>query len=153
MQTLQQFREKFKVDELELFSTQDFTVSVRPTQVTLGSLIISSNYPTYSFVEFERYAYNTDLTNILSTSEKLLTKSYSSSLINVICLMLVDPIIHFHVFPRYESEICFYHRTWHDTCWPKPIDLSKLYDATPENILYEIRDDLKKLMDKNKLVF
>ena len=146
MQTLEQFRKKFMVEELKVFSTQDITVSVRPTQITLGSLIVSSNHQAYSFHELQDRSNNTtDTTNVFSTIEKLLIKSYAPNLMNIMCLMLVDPIIHFHIFPRYDSERNFYNERWLDSCWPKPIDLSNIYPPTPDIILKEIKDDLRKI--------
>src|SRR3546814_11258735 len=40
-------------------------------------------------------------------------------------LMMLDPHVHFHVFPRYEGERSAQATTFADASWPGPPDLSQ----------------------------
>ena len=60
--------------------------------------------------------------------------------VNFLCLMMVDSIVHFHVFPRFESVFNYKNIKLVDKYFPKPVDLTDGYSLntdTIDNILKE----------------
>jgi len=52
-------------------------------------------------------------------------------------LMMVDPVVHFHVLPRYSSDREFEGFTFKDFSWPKKPDLD-LMNKIDEDMLLKI---------------
>ena len=44
--------------------------------------------------------------------------------LNALCLMMQDPLFHFHLLPRYGAPMEFAGRTWTDSGWPGPPTLA-----------------------------
>ena len=40
--------------------------------------------------------------------------------LNALCLMMKDPLFHFHLLPRYAAPVDFAGRPWVDDGWPGP---------------------------------
>ena len=61
--------------------------------------------------------------------------------------MMVDPHVHFHVIPRYKSEVEFNDRMFNDMLWPKPPILAetiKLNDLEMKKLLATLKMKLSK---------
>ena len=139
--TLEDFHLKFQVPRLTLFRSSTWTISVRPEQLTLGSLIISPTVEAYTFNQLNDSSSNDSLLGIFSYCELTLKSVFSAELLNIYCLMLQDPIIHFHVFPRYSSAILRYDQEWIDTLWPGPLKVASI-NPPSQNTLLSIHEDL-----------
>lgn len=116
---LEDFRATFRLDELTVAESGGWVLSTRPGQLTLGAMVLSiqsgaTGWAQVSAVEGQ------GLTTELAKADHLATSLFGADRINVICLMMKDPVIHFHVIPRYSSQVERYGRTWVDTDWPKP---------------------------------
>jgi diadenosine tetraphosphate (Ap4A) HIT family hydrolase len=53
----------------------------------------------------------------------MLSEAIGYERINYLMLMMVDPHVHFHVFPRYEGARPFESASVEDKGWPGPPDL------------------------------
>lgn len=136
-----QFLEKFRIKELTVVRTKHWTWSVRPVHPTIGSGIISLNrycerYSSITNTESEDFA------NIIRIVENTTEKCYVHEKINYLMLMMVDSHLHYHVIPRYSKATSFHNIIWQDNGWPGPPILSG--DIPPDQILFAIRDNLKK---------
>lgn len=140
--TLQEFREKFKVEELTILKNESWTWSVRPGQPTLGSGVISLN----------RYALEmSDVTSeeliklgeLIKDLEKVVKKVFNHNIMNYLMLMMVDHHVHYHVIPRYDGNRTFENLTWIDNGWPA---LPTLGDNqhSDKNLLTKIQTVLKE---------
>lgn len=117
MSILQEFQEKFKVNEYKIYESEHWIWSLRPHQATLGAGILSlkRGCPTFSELKPEEYA---DLNNIIKVIEPTLIKAFNYDVINYLMLMMFDKHVHYHIFPRYETPIEILDKTWKDENWP-----------------------------------
>ncbi len=139
--TLTDFHLKFQVPQLTLFRSSVWSISVRPEQLTLGALIISPTVEAYTFNQLDELSSNDSLLRMFSYSELTLKSVFNAELLNIYCLMLQDPIIHFHVFPRYSSTIFRYDIEWTDIFWPGPLKVASI-NPPSQNTLLSIHEEL-----------
>ena len=71
-------------------------------QVTLGALILACREPAKAFSELTPQAFG-ELRDVVRSAEAALQGFVRYQKINYLMLMMVDPDVHFHVFPRYEG--------------------------------------------------
>ena len=115
-----------------------WTVLLRPAQVTLGSLVLAAKGNATAFGQLPPGAHS-ELAMITKEIEASLFSQIGYEKINYLMLMMVDPHVHFHVFPRYSGE-----RTLGKTClvdsgWPGQPDLKS--GTTLDNVEFEeLRD-------------
>lgn len=114
---------------------------VRPQQVTLGSLVLicRDGVTAFSQISDESFA---EIPLIIRELENNLHRAFSYQKINYLMLMMVDPEVHFHVFPRYEHEKNFLNQQFSDHGWPGPPDLKK-FNTTSEQLIGEIQNFLR----------
>lgn len=100
----------------------NWVVLLRPAQVTLGSLVLAAKSEATAFGALPAAAH-AELALITSEVEATLSAEIQYERINYLMLMMVDPHVHFHVFPRYEGDRSFEDVTIADKGWPGPPDL------------------------------
>lgn len=99
-----------------------WAVLLRPAQVTLGSLVLAAKSDATAFGALPPGAH-AELAAITKEIEATLGKEIGYERINYLMLMMVDPHVHFHVFPRYEGSRKFEGSEVEDKGWPGPPDL------------------------------
>ena len=120
------FAAKFRLDTLTLRTSTHWRLSLRPGQVTLGSMVISATGPTSgaatAFGELGAEA-GGELVRIMGEAERV-GLALGAARMNFLALMLQDPIVHLHVLPRYAAPVTFSGREWVDADWPRPATLT-----------------------------
>lgn len=120
---------KFGWPDTLIGETGHWVVLLRPAQVTLGSLVVAAKSDATAFggLPAECHA---DLALATRRVEAMLGTAIGYDRINWLMLMMVDPNVHFHVFPRHEGtrEACGVSIT--DTAWPGPPDLKSAATLT-----------------------
>jgi diadenosine tetraphosphate (Ap4A) HIT family hydrolase len=111
------FDKKFEVERFLLVRTAHWRISVRPVQVTLGSLIVSSNNKSAGLSSLSK-SESGELGFVFALASKILDDAFSPYVINFLGLMLVDPRVHFHLIPRYEYPLAFGGQKWEDKSFP-----------------------------------
>ena len=91
-------------------------LALRPNQLTYCSVMLFADSNAESFSKLDKNSLN-DLGNILADIELKIRFVSQPIKFNVYSLMLVDPHVHFHIFPRFEDQHL-------DTYWPLPVDLN-----------------------------
>ncbi len=129
---------KFGYPETTIKEYPNWTLLLRPKQVTLGSLVLVKSSNEERFGDLSESAFK-ELRIVIHEIEHNLTKIFKYEKINYLMLMMVDPHVHYHVIPRYSKTIHFNGESFVDSDWPKPPDLSKAPD-------YE--DDTLKVLQK-----
>lgn len=108
-----------------------WTVLLREEQVTLGSLVLcaKSNATEFSALSTEEF---TEMSTAISDIERVLKTAFDYDKINYLMLMMVDPNVHFHVFPRYAEvrDACGFHMV--DQGWPTAPKLTDSKSLTPD---------------------
>lgn len=139
--TLAEFKSKFKVEALKIFNTKSWTWSVRPTQPTLGSGILSLN----------RYALHlSDVTTeemkalgeIIPKLEKAIKSAFNHNIMNYLMLMMVDHHVHYHVIPRYDGIRQFSGFDWVDNGWPALPVMEDSQHKNQSGVLIAIKEQL-----------
>jgi diadenosine tetraphosphate (Ap4A) HIT family hydrolase len=77
-----------------------------------------------------------------------LTHCFKPDKLNYLMLMMVDPDVHFHVLPRYDSAREFAGRSHSDRFWPKPVDLTQPVEADAA-LTEAVRDVLRAAWRKD----
>jgi diadenosine tetraphosphate (Ap4A) HIT family hydrolase len=111
--------EKFGYPHTLIKEHEHWLVLLRPAQVTLGSLVLAAKSDATAFGQLPANAF-AELSEVIAGIEKALKAFTHYERINYLMLMMVDPHVHFHVFPRYSEP-----RKWNglelcDSGWPAP---------------------------------
>lgn len=140
---MEKFKQKFKIEEYKIYESDYWIWSLRPTQVTLGSGILSTKNKREELNELTEIEFK-DLHNMISIIENTLKKTFKYDIMNYLMLMMVDKQVHYHVIPRYHKKVEFYNMNWIDEDWPTPPNLSKGTndEETLENILNELKANI-----------
>ena len=99
-----------------------WAVLLRPAQVTLGSLILAAKSDAIAFGSLPAGAH-AELAKITAELEATLKAEIDYERINYLMLMMVDPHVHFHIFPRYDGSRSLDDRAIEDRGWPGQPDL------------------------------
>ena len=96
-----------------------WVVLLRPAQVTLGSLVLAAKSDATAFGALPpRRPRRTR--GVTADIEAALQSAVGYERINYLMLMMVDPHVHFHVFPRYEGARSFETVTIEDQWLARP---------------------------------
>jgi len=134
------FAAKFKLETLEVARPNGWVLSVRPGQITLGAMVLSVQSGARDLVALDAQE-AMGLVEGLAMAEALSRKVYGAIRINILCLMMQDPIVHFHILPRYNQPVDRHDRRWEDADWPGPPVIRPTSDDG--ETLIEIRDTLR----------
>ena len=114
--------EKFGYPGTLLTEYVHWVLLVRPAQVTAGSLILAAKGEATAYGALPEAAF-TEQSMIVAELEEMLRGAVKMDKINYLMLMMVDPHVHFHIFPRYQGTRSFAGLTLTDRGWPGPPDL------------------------------
>lgn len=127
---LEEFRATFRLGELTIAESGGWVLSTRPSQLTLGAMVLSVQSGATQWAQVGAVE-GQGLTTELAEAERLATSVFGADKINVIGLMMRDPVVHFHVIPRYSSSVERFGRVWTDSDWPKPPTFGGADDESP----------------------
>ncbi len=115
---------KFGAPQTTICQYQYWSVLLRPTQATLGSLVLAAHEPAQAFSELSPASF-TELHQVTTHIESALGNAFQYDKLNYLMLMMVDSDVHFHVIPRYDKLKQFNTQEFIDSGWPKVPDLSQ----------------------------
>jgi diadenosine tetraphosphate (Ap4A) HIT family hydrolase len=95
-----------------------WVVLLRPSQPTLGSLVLAAKGEAMAFSDLDPAAFG-ELATVVRDVETALRAAVDYAKVNYLMLMMVDPHVHFHVIPRYDGERSAAGVTVADAGWPK----------------------------------
>ena len=133
---------KFGFPHTCLKEFSQWVVLLRPQQVTLGSSVLICREEATAFSQISADAFQ-ELPEIIREIETSLSRTFRYSKINYLMLMMVDPEVHFHVIPRYDTAQAFSQQQFFDHGWPGPPLLKNPNDIS-EEVYQEILGHLKK---------
>ena len=123
-----------------------WAVVTRRKQVTAASLVLICKEDVTAFSDVSA-AGMAELKNVISDIEHALTAAIDYEKINYLMLMMVDPHVHFHVFPRYKGAHQLNNVAVIDHGWPGQPDLAKFVELDDE-ALKNTTKLLKSFFDK-----
>ncbi|MEL6961528.1 MAG: HIT family protein [Pseudomonadota bacterium] len=116
-------QQRFEYPGLLVKDFEHWSVTLRRHQVTLGALVLLAKSNVTAWPELDRTAF-TELKDVTVSIERSLSALFGYDKINYLMLMMVDPNVHFHVFPRYQRTVAFADIDFADAGWPKAPDLA-----------------------------
>ena len=119
-----------------------WAVLLRPAQVTLGSLVLAAKSDATAFGQLPSDAHS-ELATITKEIEATLLDQTGYEKINYLMLMMVDPHVHFHIFPRYSGDRTLGKTCLGDSGWPGQPDLKSAVSLDIEEF-EELRDRLSQ---------
>lgn len=134
--------EKFGYPNTCLREFSHWVVLLRPQQVTLGSMVLICREKATAFSQISTNAFR-ELPETIREIETSLLRAFGYSKINYLMLMMVDPEVHFHVIPRYDTPRLFSQQQFLDHGWPGA-PLLKNSNEISEEVYQEILSHLKK---------
>lgn len=134
------FRDKFRLDDLGIAVAGGWCLSVRPGQLRLGAMVLSSSSGAGSMAELTS-AELQGMGEAFALAESLVSRVFEADRVNYLCLMMQDPIVHFHVLPRYSRSVRRYGQVWEDPDWPAPPVVSPAISS--DELLIRVKEDLR----------
>ena len=125
--------EKFGCPATLVREFEHWLVLLRPTQVTLGSLVLAAKSDATAYGALPEQAF-TEQATIVGDIEKVLAAFCSYERIIYLMLMMVDPHVHFHVIPRYSGSREWGGVEFGDQGWPGPPDLKSAITLSSQQI-------------------
>ena len=144
--TIEEFRAKFRVEELKVMENSSWTWSVRPGQPTLGAGILSLNRYALKLSDVTGEEMK-DLADLVRVLEATIQAAFGYNIMNYLMLMMVDHHVHYHVIPRYEEKRSFAGKEWVDNGWPALPLIGDSQHADDPGLLHVIQDRLKSKLD------
>ncbi|WP_300111304.1 HIT family protein [Sphingobium sp.] len=136
--------EKFGYPATLVAQFDHWLVLLRPSQPTLGSLVLAARSDATAFGDLPAAAH-AELKTVTATIETALAKAVGYDKINYLMLMMVDPHVHFHVIPRYEGSRTAAGLTIADAGWPGQPDLGSAIKLDSD--MDSLRDVVKSHFD------
>lgn len=115
--------EAFDYPSSLLASSDHWAILLRPKQITIGSLVLVIRDRNVKSVGAIPPGAGQEFPNIIAVIEKTLGAEFGAAKFNYLCLMMVDPHVHFHVVPRYPKPVAFEGCTYIDDNWPGPPEI------------------------------
>jgi diadenosine tetraphosphate (Ap4A) HIT family hydrolase len=125
--------EKFGFPETLLKEFEHWVVLLRPTQVTLGSLVLAAKSGTTAYSDLPREAFS-EQADVVAAIEQALARFVGYERINYLMLMMVDLNVHFHVIPRYSEPRSWERIQFSDVGWPGPPKLDNAIMLDPQHL-------------------
>ena len=113
---------KFGYPATLLREYRHWVLLLRPAQVTAGSMILAAKSDATAYGDLPEPAF-TQQAAAVADVERLLKNAINPDKINYLMLMMVDPHVHFHIFPRYQGSRSIAGLVLTDRGWPGPPDL------------------------------
>ena len=134
---------KFGYPDSLIRDYEHWVILLRPAQVTLGSLVLAAKSDAVAFGDLPEGAH-AELATITKELEAALFAEVAYEKINYLMLMMVDPHVHFHVFPRYAGERSLDGLMIADVGWPGPPDLKSAI-VVDSNVARRLKERIAKI--------
>jgi diadenosine tetraphosphate (Ap4A) HIT family hydrolase len=125
--------EKFGYPATLIREFDHWLVLLRPSQVTLGSLVLAAKSDATAYGALPREAF-AEQADAVASIERSLTDFCHYERINYLMLMMVDPNVHLHVIPRYSEPRSWDGVEFPDAGWPRAPQLASEITLTAGQI-------------------
>jgi diadenosine tetraphosphate (Ap4A) HIT family hydrolase len=135
--------QKFGYPDSLIKEYENWLLLLRPKQVTLGSLILICKEDVDAFSKISEASF-IEFGSIIKEIENKLKKELEYKKINYLMLMMKDPEVHFHIFPRYSKDKEFDGVVFTDKAWPlgAKMDIANEVDGA---VMQKLKEKLKNI--------
>ena len=141
MNNLEKLKNKFKFNKTLIKEYKNWYWLIRPSQVTLGSGILLSKHNKSNYSDLDKESF-LELKFIITEIESTLKRVFSYTKINYLMLMMDDPVVHYHIIPRYDNDRKILKIKIKDYGYPGPPNLKK-YHSLNDNEILELKKQLE----------
>lgn len=141
MNYLNDFEKKYRSNFNLIKSFNSWNWILRFNQTSFASTILYHKSNKKRLSDITEQDFN-EFKFIVNFIEKTLSNKTSYDQLNYLALMMVDPIVHFHIIPRYSNSFFFNDLEFKDFSFPNPPDLS-LYNHVTDSVKKNIIKYLK----------
>lgn len=143
MKKYNDFKKKFDVDRFVIREYKYWIWCLRKNQSTLGSSVLIPQKEHLKLSDLTKEEL-TELNQVYSNIEETLYRLFNYSKINYLTLMMVDPVVHTHILPRYKQNVKYRGLEYNDSKYPNIPELNS--DLVEDSIKEKIVKDLKELL-------
>ncbi len=104
---------------------EHWVVLLRPSQVTVGSMVICAKSEATSLAELSGEVW-AEFATVSHYCETTVKAHYPAQKYNYLALMMKDPNVHFHFIPRYAEAVKVGKSSYEDLDWPLKTELRGL---------------------------
>lgn len=122
---------KFGYPDSLIGESGNWKVMLRPRQVTMGSMILACTEEVSSISKLSSESAQ-QIPIAIGKIERMLEETLGPQKINYLALMMMDPHVHFHVIPRYETPKEIFGLVSEDHGWPMGPQLGKVTDLADD---------------------
>lgn len=135
-----EFMKKFRPHELCVKEFKCWIVCVRQKQPTLGDVVIllKREIENVSGMLPEEGA---EFPEVIKWYEELCREKFGAIKFNYMIMMMKDPFVHYHAFPRYDKNINLFDIDWEDKNTLSNFASTEILE---DELLFKIRDYMKK---------
>ena len=137
-----EFMKKFRPNELCVKEFKYWIVCVRAKQVTLGDAVILLKRETENVSDMlpEEGA---EFPEVIKWYENICRAKFGAVKFNYIIMMMKDPFVHYHAFPRYDKNINMFGKEWKDEGMSNTLINFGTIEKSNDDMLFEISDYMK----------
>lgn len=137
-----EFMKKFRPNELCVKEFKYWIVCVRAKQVTLGDVVILLKRETEN-VSGMLPEEGAEFPEVIKWYENMCREKFGAVKFNYIIMMMKDPFVHYHAFPRYDKNINIFGKEWKDEEMSNTLINFGTIEKSNDDMLFEIRDYMK----------
>jgi len=134
-----EFMKKFRPEELCIKEFKYWIVCIRQKQTTLGDVVILLKRETEN-VSGMLPEEGSEFTEVIKWYEKLCIEKFGAIKFNYMIMMMKDPFVHYHAFPRYDKVVNLFDIEWKDN---NTLTNFRTFELLDDELLFKIRDYMK----------
>lgn len=134
-----EFMKKFRPEELMIKEFEYWIVCVRQKQTTLGDAVILLKRETEN-VSGMLPEEGAEFPKVIQWYEQLCKEKFGAIKFNYMIMMMHDPFVHYHAFPRYDKKISLFGMEWEDKNTLTNFASSEVLE---DEVLLKIRDYMR----------
>ena len=135
-----EFMKKFRPKELCVKEFKHWIVCVRQKQSTLGDVVILLKRETKN-VSGMLPEEGAEFPEVIKWYEELCIRKFGAIKFNYMIMMMKDPFVHYHAFPRYEKNVNIFDIDWEDKSTLSNFASTEILE---DELLFKIRDYMKE---------
>ena len=135
-----EFMKKFRPEELCIKEFKYWIVCVRQKQTTLGGVVILLKRETEN-VSGMLPEEGAEFPKVIKWYEDLCKEKFGAVKFNYMIMMMKDPFVHYHAFPRYDKKVNLFDIEWEDA---NTLSNFSSVDKLDDELLFKIRDYMAK---------
>lgn len=137
-----EFMKKFRPKELCIKEFKYWIVCVRQKQTTIGDVVILLKRETEN-VSGMTQEESAEFAEVVKWYEQVCREKFGAIKFNYIIMMMKDPFVHYHAFPRYDKTVNLFDIDWEDNSVNHTLVNFGSIQVSDDELLFKIRDYMK----------